>query len=518
MAWLFDVSMLSGHWVQLFMTAACVFILYKIVKCFTANGTTASLPPNTQRRRLGLSEECMDIISMEKSGAGNICIAISITSKQSLLHQHVRDALVLLAKRQPMLRAVMTIMDGVKYFEIKEMNEVISMLDITTSDVKASDWNDVWFPYTAKQRGNGLLWRVVILQEEFMPDTKDYANTIMFNFNHACTDGVSSVKFCKQFLDNMNELANGTSHVDQEISSLDLLPYFHEIVTRNRIWHSLFNFMLAYCGLRPILKFCLQKLLHRFMEKIPNNPYHEQFPPSIGASESPVPSRLNVKVFTKDQTKNIIQACKTNNCTVTGAITAAAHLAFCELIEQGKSKDIMLKTSFAINGQRYCDPKPHEDYLGYFVYDCMDFYIKYLGGANVDFWKLAQNTTRQIKDFVRNEAYITENTVIGGLFEPGELVRLFINDDFMAKSDSNYISSFGCFSFGEQQHDTYRLHECIINSLFHNLSFTFCHFNYTINGKMAWQIGSNVTVDSNHAEKFASLCFSRLSEMSLAGL
>ena len=53
---------------------------------------------------------------------------------------------------------------------------------------------NLWEGYTAKQRGNGLLWRVVILQEEFMPDTKDYANTIMFNFNHACTDGVS---FCK---------------------------------------------------------------------------------------------------------------------------------------------------------------------------------------------------------------------------------------------------------------------------------------------------------------------------------
>ena len=106
MAWLFDVSLLSGHWVQIFMTAACLFILYKIVNCFTVTGATASLPPNTHRRRLGHSEELMDIISMEKSGSANICLAISITSKQSLLHQYVRDALVLLAKRQPMLRAV----------------------------------------------------------------------------------------------------------------------------------------------------------------------------------------------------------------------------------------------------------------------------------------------------------------------------------------------------------------------------------------------------------------------------
>ncbi len=515
MAWLFDVSLLSGHWVQIFMTAACLFILYKIVKCFTVTGTgtTASLPPNTHRRRLGPSEEILDVISMEKSGSGNICLAISITSKQSLLHQHVRDALVLLAKRQPMLRAVITIVDGDKYFEIKEINEVITMLDITTSDVKASDWNDVWFTYTAKQRGNGLLWRVVILQEEFMADTKDYANTLMFNFNHACTDGVSSVKFCKQFLNNINELANSTSCVDQEVSSLGLLPYFHETVTRNRIWHSLFNFMLAYCGLRPILKFCFQKLLRRLVEKMPNNPYHEMFPPNINAFQSPVPSRLIVKVFTKDETKNIIQVCKKNNCTVTGAITAAAHLAFCELIEEEKLKDIKLKTSFAVNGQRYCDPKPHEDYLVNFVYAYQDFYLKYLGGARVDFWKLAQDTTQQIKDFVRKEAFIAEYTVFCGLLEPGEVVKFFINDNFFPKSDSNFMSSFGCFSFGEQQDDIYNLHECIINNLVHSFNCTFHHFNYTINGKMTWQIASNVAVDSNHAEKFANVCFSRLSEI-----
>ncbi len=518
MAWLFDVSLLSGHWAQILMTATCVFILYKIVKCFTVSGTAASLPPNTHRRRLGHFEEIIDIISLEKSGSTNICLAISLTSKQRLVHQHVCDALVLLAKRQPMLRAVITIVDGNKYYEIKEINEVITMLDITTSDVKASNWNDVWFAYTAKQRGNGLLWRVVILQEEFMPDTKDYANTLMFNFNHACTDGVSSVKFCKQFLNNMNELANGISCANQEVSSLDLLPSFHEIVTRGRIWHSLFNFMLAYCGLRPILKFCFQKLLCHLAEKIPKNPYYERFPPNIGASQSPVPSRLNVKVFTEDETKNIIEACKTNNCTVTGAITTAAHLAFCELIGEGKSEDIKLKSNLAINGRRYCDRKPDEDYLGFFVYIYEDFYMKHLAGVGVDFWKLAQETTREIKDIVRKEACIAENTVVSGLLEPTDLAKLFIDDKLFPKSNSNSISSFGSFSFCKRQHDIYKLDECIINSLLHNLNCTFVHFNYTINGKMTWQIASNLTVDSKNAEKFANLCFSKLSETSLDGL
>jgi hypothetical protein len=515
MALLSDVSMLSVRWVKILQTAACIFLVYKIVKYFT--GKVRELPPNTtNRRQLHHNEQVLDILSMEKSGSGNICLGISITSKQSLVHEHVRDALVLLTKRQPMLRAVIaTMADGNKYFEIKEINEVIAMFDITISHVKASDWKEVWFEYTAKQRANGLLWRVVILQEEFMPDTEDYVNTLMFNFSHVCTDGVSSVKFCKQFLNNMNELANGTGLVDQEISSLDLMPPFHMIVTRGRIWHSLFNFMLAYCGLRPILKFCVKRLLGRFMEKKPNNPYHEQFPPNSRVPNSLIPSRLNVKVFTEGETKNIIQACKANNCTVTGAITAAAHLAFCELIQDNQSKYMKLESLLAINGRRFCDPKPHDDYLGFFVYVNQDFYMKYVAGAGVELWKLAQETTEKIKEFVRKEAYVVETTVISGIMEPRELVKLFINDKLFPKSGCNFISSFGSFHLGEQQHGTYKLHECIINNLDHSMNCTIFHFNYTINGKMTWQIASNVTVDSNHAEKFSNLCFNRFSQMAL---
>ncbi|CAB3992438.1 Hypothetical predicted protein [Paramuricea clavata] len=472
------------------------------------------LSPNSagsNRRRLGHLEELLDITSNEKSGTTNICASISITSKQSLMHQLVYDALVLLSKRQPMLRAVIaTMANGDRYFEIKEINEVMKMFDITTSDVKGSDWQSVWFEYTAKPRGNGLLWRVVILQKEFMQDTKDYVNTLMFNFNHACIDGVSSVKFCEQFLNYMNELAIGTSSADEQICSLDLLPYYHEIVTRGRIWHSLFNFVLAYCGLRPIMKFCTVKMLNRLVQKMPNNPYHAKFSRKLEVS-TVVPCRLSVKVFTEKETKDIIQACKSNVCTVTGAIAAAAHLAFCEVIGPDQSNSAMeLGTPFAIDAQRFCDPKPHKEYLGYFVYTCENIYTEYLTVDTADFWKLAQETTQQIKDFVKKEAYVSEATVVTGLLEPRELLDLWVSDDLFVKGGCNVISSLGRFNFGNHQPETYILDECFINSLGHGLVYTFCHFIHTVNGKMTWQITSTDAVHTKHAEKFADLCFSML--------
>ncbi|XP_028412120.1 uncharacterized protein LOC114534847 [Dendronephthya gigantea] len=501
---------------QSFLLAVCIYVLYKIVKYFTSETNEIQARSRSNKRRLGVSEECMDILSTEKPGASNICLAISIKSEECLVRQHVCDALILLAKRQPMLRAVITtVTSGDKYFEIKDINEVITMLDITTSDVKASDWQDVWFEYTARQSGNGLLWRVVILKEEFIFDTREYMNTLMFNFEHSCTDGVSSIKFCKQFLHNMNELANGTSGVDQEISrskSLELLPEVHEIVTRGRIWHALYNLLLTYCCLRPILRFCMKKILPQIMEKKPNNPYHEQFPPDQKSINTRAPCRLNVKVFSEKETSDIIQTCRANNCTVTAAVITAAHLAFCKLLDSEKSKDSKIDYLFAIDGQRFCDPKPNKDYLGHFVYIQQNCHMKYTAGDCSDFWKLAKDTTEEIKTCVKGRGCVAELTVISGLMKTIELMKLFFNDKLFPKSSCNFISSFG--SFNLENDGNYKLNACFINNLVHGSNCTFSHFIHTINGKMTWQIASNLTVYSEHADAFANRCYDKLIEVS----
>ncbi|XP_028416609.1 uncharacterized protein LOC114540684 [Dendronephthya gigantea] len=410
-------------------------------------------------------------------------------------------------------RYITTTTNGDKYFEIKEICEVIGMLDITTSDVKASDWQDVWFEYTAKQRGNGLLWRVVILREEFLSDTRKYVNTLMFKFNHSSIDGVSTVKFCKLFLNTMNELANATSSVDQEIPSLDLLPQFHEIVTRHRIWHSLYNLLLTYCGLRQILKVLMKKIITRQRGKKPNNPYHKQFPPNPEVSKLSVPCRLNIKVFSEKQSSDIIQTCKANNCTVTGAITAAAHLAFSRLMEHGNPKDTEIDFSFPINALRFCDPKPDKDYLRYFVYMQNGCYMNYAPDDDGEFWKLAKETTEEIKSYVKKERYITEETVVSGVMEPIEIISPFITGKLIPKCPCNLISSMGSFNIGGQQNVTYKLNECFINDLIHDATCTFSHYIYTINGKMTWEIVSNVTVDDEHAEIFANHCYDKLTEL-----
>jgi hypothetical protein len=197
---------------------------------------------------------------------------------------------------------------------------------------------------------------------------------------------------------------------------------------------------------------------------------------------------------------------------VTGAIAAATHLSFCKLI--GPDKSMELGLPFAINAERFCVPKPHKDYLGYFVYFCDNIYMKYLTGDTTDFWKLAQETTQRIKDFVKKEACVAEATVVTGLLEPREVLNLWLSDDLFAKAGCNVLSSLGSFNFSNHQPEPYVLHECFINGLAHGLPYTFYHGIHTINGKMTWQIVSSDAVHTKHKEKFANLCFSILSKMS----
>ena len=245
--------------------------------------------------------------------------------------------------------------------------------------------------------------------------------------------------------------------------------------------------------------------------------YYHQFPPRLDVSSFAGPCHLNVKVFTEDETKNILQACKANRCTVTGALTAAANPAFCRLLQDDMkgNENAKIKWEFTINARRCCDPKPNEDYLGFFVYLCDEHYTKYEPGIDVDFWKVAPETTKEIQDDVKAQQYVTTETMLCDIIKATEFVDLYDREMLTRLSACNTISSIGSFEFGEDiQQQPYKLHECFISGVLDDFPLTFTHFNHTINGKMSWQIVHDTSrVEVHHAEKFASLCFSRFSEI-----
>ena len=238
--------------IEAVFTLLGIILLYKGLKNLLnkVNEKPSSKPTLTTRRRLGKYEALMNLLSEQRQKSIEVGLIFSLRSETKLLKEHVHQALVMLGKRQPMLRAIIASSvdsapgEKYRYFEIMDGDKITDMIDFTSSEVKASQWNDVWQEVAFKERGTRLLWKAVLLQEEFLSEAKCYMNTLIFNFNHCCFDGVSSMKFTQQFLHYLNGLAEGSITSDKDISSLR----FMDLLTRESPW-SLWQFLAECLGM-----------------------------------------------------------------------------------------------------------------------------------------------------------------------------------------------------------------------------------------------------------------------------
>ncbi|XP_046843119.1 uncharacterized protein LOC124437154 [Xenia sp. Carnegie-2017] len=491
---------------QTFLLVVCLFLTIGLLKSFTNHPVTIKCG-----RRLDYFERFLELSASTHDGKGNLSVNVTLASKHRLETQHVHDALVLLVKRQPMLRAVIsTLPNGEQYFAIKETEEAIEMFDIQTSNVKICDWKRVIYEYTSKIRENSLCWRLVILQEEFDVTSGEYVNILLFAFKHACYDGISCIKFCKDFLNNMNEIASGIFDVEKEVESLELLPSTHDLVTRSRVWFALFHIVLSFPGLRLILNFLMKKLISYMLAKKKVNPFYAQHPP-IKHTETSLEflERVHVKTFNVEETRAIVDACRLNGCTVTGAITAAVHRAFYKMIGEKEEEFSNLESWFAVSSQRYCNPKPSEEYHGVFVY-LMSCYMKYEGKGKSDFWTMAKESTAQIRQFVKDQQFVTEFAVLSNILDPADLSDMFSGETAVLKSSSYFISSFGSFDMKFPQASIYKLKDLYVHDLNPGSPILTRHYIHTIDGKMRWLITSDVTFDEIYSKQFNISCFDEI--------
>ncbi|XP_046862142.1 uncharacterized protein LOC124455549 [Xenia sp. Carnegie-2017] len=461
-------------------------------------------------RPLDFLEKYIESASILNDGQGNICCAVSLSSKQSLSFQNIYDSLVLLVKRQPMLRCVIsTKNDGELYYDIKNVEDAILLFDITKSDDKISDWKDLIYKHTSKVHNNKLSWKAAVLEQEYNPTTQVYLNMIMFAFKHSCIDGISIIKFVEQFINTLNEISSGVSNVHKEITSLKLLPSGHSLVIQDKVGHKLFQFIITCFGFRPILTFLLKQMIsYTFKNKAPNLFYKKHPPISWDRSVE----RLEMKTFTKEETKLVVKGCKANGCTVTGAITAAIHLAFYHLLDEKDTTKLHLESRFVFNNRSYGNQKAQDDYLGVFVYSLL-YNMMYSQPALKEFWTMAKESSVQLKQLVKNQAFVRETTLMASsALDPKILANLPNENDNILKSTSNLISSYGVFDFDNPNAAStiYKVENCFIHGIFHNTDVIFRHHICTVNGKLTWMIKCDATISEDHLKQLSNLCFKEL--------
>ena len=394
-----------------------------------------------------------------------------------------------------------------KYFEVIDGDDIV---DFTTSDVKARQWKDMWYEFTSSPHGSGLLWCAVLLQEEYLTDTEVYINTLVFKVCHACFDGVSSMKFCKQFLYYLNSVASGTLSREADIESLDSMPGLSKILLQQKPWP-----VWQKClGLPQIWKVILKAVVRLNVGTVrPKYPFQCLGP--TFSSDTEQKQRLISKVFSVEETVELVRACKSNACTVTGALMAIIHMEFCKILDERRLLlPSQLEHYLAINAQRNCEVKPHEEYLGQY-YMRHHFFMPFAKQV-VDFWKFAKETTTSIHIDLNQEVHIKQHFARLNACNPEDICSklMLVSDPDEIMSPCNLLSNIGSFNFGKEQHYIYDVDECLLNTQIEKLPGVFYHFITTVNDKLSWVISFNGSrIAEEIVQQFVNNCFNSLSEI-----
>ena len=142
-----QLSFSYAEFIQFILTLLGIILAYRLLKKFK-EAIIKSQSSETQRRFLCKSELALHQVSLERDGTNNVCLIVSLTSPKKLVKECVFDALVLLAKRQPMLRAVLKTSSIIwlptsdctgKYFEIIEGDQVYHMIDFKSCHIKSRE-------------------------------------------------------------------------------------------------------------------------------------------------------------------------------------------------------------------------------------------------------------------------------------------------------------------------------------------------------------------------------------------
>ena len=343
-------------------------------------------------RPVGLLEKGL-IHTFDKRHIPKIVFLLRLKSKVHLDPDKARQALVLLAKRYPLLRMKICkeSRDGepvTEYFtEVEDPREIHFQVlkNFNAEDHESVFERELETPFDLNF---GPLWRAVLLDEIHVEGA--YKNSIFFTFLHVITDGRSILLMMEQFFRYLTMVCEGQ---EVDVKSMPFRPSTG-VLMRHRCTPSVLD-KLVYrlypwiSNLRTVLKI-----------PRPDNLYLARYPP-VFTRDPAAPDKTSVvcREYSFQETLGLTKACKMCKCSVHGAITAASHMAMAKILHKGKEetsmKPLYLKSSCNVDVRKDCRPEIESNE---FVLCVSSFRtdIK-VSPRNKDFWKFAQHCARQVQ-------------------------------------------------------------------------------------------------------------------------
>lgn len=272
-----------------------------------------------------------------------------IGQKEATLDQDlVKNALVFLIKRHPLLRAHLQIDDENVFFKITEEaeNYIINEDDLkwqlldSRNDlaIKLENFNNQRFDYKSKCK----LWRACVyeFQEE---NRKKYA--IAFLLPLFMTDALNITSISIEIVNIINSLLLNTKCVEMS-NKLDLIDNMYTIIDRNNL--------------------IKEKQLKKIDEI--NNSKSSSFKfASIFKSNNETGSKINILKLSKDASKNLISIAKSKNIKLTGFLMGCLFYSIRDLYKENDLAE-PINVKFGVSTNLRFRFKPNLDFssLGYY--------------------------------------------------------------------------------------------------------------------------------------------------------
>lgn len=345
--------------------------------------------PNNIYKQREISKRPLDGLEsvfheFHKTGIGFSYLLTPITSKIPIEEQPIREALTMVSYQQPLLRATITETSQLKYFECIEGRTSFgfSVLDRDIDDTEKI--TEEIFANTKFDSDDGPLWKAVLVSGKFNSSSNSYNGGLVLAISHAVANAPSLTIVLKQVLDYLENITKGTAPNLKDIPSLPLQPSSATLLS-----HKLPAPIATSNNILPSANYI--------------NPVLSQFPTIEDDQHKLKPAtKVLIRTIPPDRAVSLLQQCRENNSTFTGAILAACHFAFSGLLKTTQfpsncTNDVTCLTGVGRN-HRPCLPADYVAcHFGSLTYDIT------LPSPTTDFWEVAKSLSQSIRDDITRD-------------------------------------------------------------------------------------------------------------------
>lgn len=401
-----------------------------------------------------------------KTGIAFSFLLTPLKSKVPIREESLLRALEMVSYRQPLLRARVTesLSYPTKYFETTERrtNFGFSVLDQDISNIEAIT-EDI-FASTKFDSDNGPIWKTVLIPGKFDPSSKLYTSGLALAISHAVANGPSLPVILRQIIGSMETISHGTAPKLQDIPSFPLFPSSADLLSLN------------------LREFEPTKSSPSSADFI--NPVLSEFPTTENLPKISEPkTKVLIRTISADEATWLLQQCRNNSCTITGAILAACHFSFCSLLRKTSfpadaTNDITCLTAVDRNHR----PSLPFDYSACH-YGSLTYNIP-LTIQNTNFWELAKSFSQGIKRDKRNDKDL-EFLLRLEADRKGYMDHILSQGSLKLasrQSSSLILSNTGQYIFQNNPESSFRPQALFVGTPIHKRFGTFGNYLMSLNG------------------------------------